>query len=46
VFDVGVDGGSQRAGADTDDTADKGEQDGFGEELDADMVSGGAEGAS
>src|SRR6202034_2661987 len=41
---VGVDGRGQRAGTDSGGPAQQGQQDGFGQELDADLASGGPEG--
>jgi hypothetical protein len=43
VFGVGVDGGREGAYSDADCAAEKDEEDGFGEELDADVSFGGAE---
>ena len=44
MFGVGVDGGG--CGADAGDAAEPSEQDGFAEELGADVALGGAEGAA
>jgi hypothetical protein len=46
ALDVRVDGGGGRAGDDSGDAAGECEQDGLGQELDADLAPGGAQGAA
>jgi hypothetical protein len=46
MFGMGVDGGGEGARADANCAPEKGEEDGFGEELDADVSFGGTESAT